>query len=369
MGYILKIGHLSLATLAGCAFFIPHSVLGDSTGTIDANVSVPSVNVAIPAVEKPKGAVTVKVYAEWFYDMTDQVDKESGFDLTRSYFGYKHEFSDMISGNVNLDVGRSNEIVSAVYDSTKKTVTTTTDTRYKAFLKTAALKFQDILPLTTVEAGMVGTNQFSVQEKFWGYRYVYKTFVDQNGYGEPADLGAKVSVKLTDYLGLNAELLNGDGFRKPQDANGYYKMSGSLDLKLPMGITATVYYDNLPMRKLETQSNILAFVGYEKKDMFRVGGEYDMQITNKGIVDHDLNGLSAFAAYIVNKQLEVFARFDMLQSTDDWNKATDGQTIIAGLQCAPIKGVKVAADYQGFTSAVSGADPQPKFKLNLEYSL
>lgn len=364
MRNIFKIGYFSLSTLAGCTFFLPHSVLGDSTSTV---------NLAAPAVEKPKGSVTVKVYAEWFYDIADKVDKESGFDLTRCYFGYKHDFSDKISGNVNLDVGRSNEVtgVTSVYDTLTRKVATTlaTDTRYKAFLKTAALKFQDILPRTTLEAGMVGTNQFSVQEKFWGYRYVYKTFVDQNGYGEPADLGTKVSVKLTDYLGLNAELLNGEGFKKPQDANGYYKMSGSLDLKLPMGITAAAYYDNLPMRKLETQSNILAFVGYEMKDLFRVGGEYDMQIANKGIVDHDLNGLSAFAAYIVNKQLEVFARFDMLQSASDWNKATDGQTLIAGFQCAPVKGVKVAADYQGFTSAVSGVDPQPKFKLNLEYSL
>jgi hypothetical protein len=220
-----------------------------------------------------------------------------------------------------------------------------------------------------LEAGMVGTNQFSVQEKFWGYRYVYKSFLDQNGYGEAADLGAKVSVKLTDFLGLNAELLNGEGFRRPQDANGYYKMSGSLDLKLPMGITATAYYDNLPMRKLEAQSNIVGFVGYEMKGLFRAGGEYDMQIANKGVVDHDLSGMSVFAAYIITKEVEVFARFDMLQSTDDWNKATDGQTIIAGVHCAPVKGVKLAVDYQGFTSAVSGADPQPKVKVNLEYSL
>ena len=65
--------------------------------------------------------------------------------------------------------------------------------------------------------------------------------------------------------------------------------------------------------------------------MFRAGGEYDMQIANKGTVDHDLSGLSAFAAYIVSKEVEVFARFDMLQSTKDWNKTTDGQILIGGI--------------------------------------
>jgi len=354
-------------------------VLGLSAGMAFADstsVEQPpaEVKAAPPAPEKPKGAVSIKVFAEWFYDITDGVDKESGFDLTRAYLGYKHDFADNISANVTLDVGRSNEVISvtAVYDTLTRrvTTTTTTDTRYKAFLKTAGLKYQNILPLTTLEAGIVGTNLFSVPEKFWGYRYVYKSFMDQNGYGASADLGAKVSVKAADFLTVNAEVLNGEGFTKPQDARGFYKASGSVDVKLPMGLCVTGYYDYLPLREpLAATSVIAGFVGYEMKDMFRVGAEGDMLMAKNGVDTLNLTGISAYGAYIVNKQIEVFARFDMLSSENDWNVATDGQTIVAGVHFSPVKGVKLAADYQGFTSSVSGTDPQPKVKVNLEYSL
>ena len=349
------------------------TALGPKTWADSTAVAEPAtteVKMSAPLPEKPKGSVTFKVFAEWYDDFSKGTDKESGFDMTRAYLGYKYDFTEYLSSTVILDAGRSNEIVSAVYDTTARRVNTTTDARYKAFLKIASVKYVELVPRTTLEAGLVGSNQFSTQEKFWGYRYVYKSLMDQNGYGAAADLGAKVNVKLSDVLGLSVEALNGDGFTKPQDVHGFYKLSGALDLKLPMGLSGYGYYDWSPQRGLEAQSNIAGFLGYEMKEMFRVGAELDYQIANKGVDSNDLTGISAYAAYYVTKQLEVFARFDLLQSKDDWNIAgTDGQTLIGGIQYTPAKGFKLAADYQGFTPAASGTDPQPKFKVNLEFSL
>lgn len=343
----------------------------DSTKTApDAAASTPS-----PAPAKPKGSAIVKVYAEWFYDFSNNVTKTSGFDLTRAYLGYKQDFSDNVSGNVTVDAGRILPVtaVTPKTDTATKAVTsvgTGVDSRYDAFLKTAALTWKNIVPMTTVDMGQVGTNAFATQESFWAYRFVYPVFMDKNGFANSADLGAKLTVKPIDMLALHAELLNGEGYKAPQDAQGDYRSSVSADLSLPVGVKAMAYYDYMPVKNLEAVSTVSGFLGYEMKDMFRLGGEYDMQMSKGGIKDHDLSGFSVYGYYIIVKDVQVFARFDMLSSNDDWNKKSgDGNTIIGGLKYSPAKGVDVAADVQTFQSAADGADAQTMAKLNLQYAL
>ena len=347
----------------------------DSTKTAsDAAASAPAE--AKPAPEKPKGSAIIKVYGEWFNDFSSNVTKTSGFDLTRAYLGYKQDFSDNVSGNVTVDVGRLfpvTAVTSKTDTATKavKSVTTGTDTRYDAFLKTAALTWKNIAPMTTVEMGQVGTNAFATQESFWAYRFVYPVFMDKNGFANSADLGAKLTVKPIDMLALHAELLNGEGYKAPQDAQGDYRSSVSADLSLPVGVKAMAYYDYMPNKNLEATSTVSGFLGYEMKDMFRLGGEYDMQISKGGTKDHDLSGFSVYGYYIIVKDVQIFGRFDMLSSNNDWNKVAggDGNTIIGGLKYSPAKGVDVAADVQSFQSAADGVDAQTMAKLNIQYAL
>ena len=47
---------------------------------------------------------------------------------------------------------------------------------------------------------MIGNKQFKYQEKVWGYRYVYKTFQDENKFGSSADIGANGEFKLSNNL-------------------------------------------------------------------------------------------------------------------------------------------------------------------------
>lgn len=323
------------------------------------------------ADDAPKGTPVLKVYSNLFYDFTDGAVKTSGFDLTRAYLGYKQEFNDRISGEMKLDVGRENYVTSVSFDTATQKVTPKTDARYNAFLKTAGLTWKNVLPMTTLQAGLIGTNMFDAIETFWQNRFVFPIFMDQNGFGSSADLGAKVAVKASDMLTLNAELLNGEGYKAAQDATADYKVSLSANLKLPMGLMAVAYLDEMPVHNAETQRTYSLFLAYEMKDMFRIGGEYDYQAAHSGANDHDLNGFSANAAYIVSKQISVFARFDDLMSKDDWNRTAtgDGTRIIAGVGYDPVKGVKLAADIQSYQPAASTAKAQTLAVLNLQYAL
>jgi len=333
----------------------------------DAAAPAPAVAAPAPSTDTPKGSAIIKVYSDLFYDFTDGATKTSGFDLTRAYLGYKEDFNDQLSGDVKFDVGRENFVTSVAGSATA--VTTKTDARYNAFLKTAGLKWKNIVPMTTVEMGLVGTNMFDAIESFWQNRFVFPTFMDQNGFGSSADLGAKVAVKPIDILTLKAELLNGEGYKAAQDINGDYKGTFSAELKLPVGVQAVAYLDEMPVHGVETQMTYSGFLAYEMKDMFRIGAEYDYQVAAAGVKDHDWSGFSGNAAYTITKGVYLFARFDDLMSKSDWDKASkDGTRIIAGLDFDPVKNVKIAADFQGFQPAADGANYQPMGLINIQYA-
>ena len=55
---------------------------------------------------KPNGKVHFKVFWNYHYDFSSNVEKISAFELTRSYFGYKYAFSEKISSKITLDVAK-----------------------------------------------------------------------------------------------------------------------------------------------------------------------------------------------------------------------------------------------------------------------
>ena len=61
---------------------------------------------------------------------------------------------------------------------------------------------------------MIGNKQFKYQESIWGYRYMYKTFQDENKFGSSADLGVNGEIKVTENLKINLFVLNGEGYKK-----------------------------------------------------------------------------------------------------------------------------------------------------------
>ncbi|MDO9137639.1 MAG: hypothetical protein Q7U21_07425, partial [Lutibacter sp.] len=92
-------------------------------------------------------------------------------------------------------------------------------------------------------------------------------------------------------------------------------------------------------------------------------------------VDHELDGLSFYATYVINKKFEIFGRFDQLSSntlsgeTFAWNDENDGNQIITGIQYAPVKGLKFSLNYQNFSFDNSTLDAKSLVFLNAEFKL
>jgi len=329
-------------------------------------IAVISTSAQEKAEFKPSGKASGKVFFNYHYDITNGTQKESSFEIQRAYFGYKYHISKDFTASVTFDVGQNEG-----------------GSDYTAYLKKAQLDWK-MSPVVKLSLGMIGLEQFSDQESFWGYRYIMKSFNDQYGFGSSADLGVKANIKITDKLHANAFIINGEGYKKIQDEDGKQKIGADLVFK-NKGLIAKFYadantttvVDNGGNEKDVTVSALAAFVGYQFCDHFKMGAEYNKLINgskySKAAEDHDLDGLSVYSTYIVNKKVEVFGRYDYLTSnklngeTEKWNSLKNGSAITTGVQYAPAKGVKMALNYQGFMHKDTSIEDKSLLFVNFEF--
>ncbi len=316
----------------------------------------------------PSGKAFAKVFWNYHYDMTPDINSASAFELKRSYLGYSYNLSEAFSTKITLDVGKDD------------------GSAYTAFLKTAQLDWKIVKPIK-LSLGLIGMKQFNDQEKLWGYRYMYKSFQDEHGFGSSADLGVNAEIKLYKSLKINLLATNGGGYKKLQDDYGMHRIGANLVAQPVKGLTFKVYYDIMPgkydvygndsiIADTSTISNLAFFAGYKTKKI-RIGAEYNMLSNGKKYSspaeNHNLSGISVYATYVINKKFEIFGRFDQLTSnklsgaTDNWNNSKDGNAIIGGVQYAPVKGVKMALNYQGWMYSDSSKDDEPIVYINFEY--
>jgi len=314
----------------------------------------------------PSGKATGKVFFNYHYDMTDGAEQESSFEIKRAYFGYNYNISKGLKASITLDVGKNDG-----------------GSDYTAYLKKAQLEWK-ASSVVKVSLGMISTIQFKEQEKFWGYRYIMKSFNDQYGLGSSADMGIKANFKLSDAFSANAFVINGEGYKKVQDEDGKQKVGASLVYQ-NKGLIAKIYTDANSAKVVTedgseedvTVAALATFVGYKFSDKFRLAAEYNQLINgikySEVAEDYDLEGLSVYSTYTFDKEWEVFGRYDFLTSntlkgeTEKWNIAKNGSAITAGIQYAPVKNVKMAFNYQGFNFKKSDTDNKSLLYVNLEF--
>ena len=289
-------------------------------------------------VEEPKGKAIVQVFGN-FHSGFGAENDDRGFELERSYLGYEYKLGNGLSVKGVMDIGKSNDV---------------SDYQRIAYIKNAMVSWKK--GNFTLNGGLISTTQFNFQEKFWGYRYIMKSFQDMYKFGNSADLGISVSYKFADWLSADAIIVNGEGYKKIQKNDG---------LNYGFGVTLTPVdgfhvrlYGGLNESGQEGKEdvvNMAAFAGY-KCDEFTVGAEYNYMQNASNKDGADQYGYSAFASVRVSKNTEMFARFDEVYSKNDWNIAKDEQVAIVGAQFKLGKYVKIAPNFRMSMPKADGAD-------------
>ena len=288
--------------------------------------------------EEPKGKAIVQVFGNFHSGFGTEND-DRGFELERSYLGYEYKLSKGLSVKGVMDIGKSNDV---------------SDYQRIAYIKNAMVSWKT--SNLTLNGGLISTTQFNFQEKFWGYRYIMKSFQDQYKFGNSADLGISATYKFTNWLSADAIIVNGEGYKKIQKNDGLNYGLGTtltpakgLQIRLYGGVNESSEQDK------KNIVNMAAFIGY-KNDKFTIGAEYNKMWNASYKEGQDQYGYSVFASAKLNKKTDVYARLDDLCSKDDWNEAKDEQNTILGAQFKLGKYVKIAPNFRMSMPKADGAD-------------
>lgn len=278
--------------------------------------------------EEPKGKAIVSVFANFNMAMQNGISK-CGFQLDRSYVGYQYKLGNGLELKAVLDIGKPSSV---------------DDYHYVAYIKNAQVSWKH--KGLTLTGGMISTTQFNMQEKFWGYRYIYKSFQDQYKFGSSADLGLSVAYKFADWVSADVIMTNGEGYKKIQGDLGFQYGLGltftpveGLSLRLYGGLN-----DATEAEKVNVY-NYAAFVGYKNK-VFSLGGEFAMMQNSGNVKSRNQLGCSVYGSVKAHKIVDVYARWDMLTSNNEWNATKDEMVVIAGAQVKLGKYVKIAPNFR-----------------------
>lgn len=278
--------------------------------------------------EMPKGKAIVQVFGNFHAGFGKEND-DRGYELERSYLGYEYNFGKGLSAKAVMDVGKSSDVG---------------DYQRIAYIKNAMVSWKTAK--LTLNGGLISTTQFNFQEKFWGYRYIMKSFQDEYKFGSSADLGLSAAYEFADWISADAIIVNGEGYKKIQSNEG---LSYGLGVTLTpvSGLQVRLYggWNESGEDGKKDVANLAAFAGY-KHERFTLGAEYSQMWNASNQNDADQYGYSVFASVKLAKDTDLYARYDELCSKNDWNKVKDEQAAILGVQFKLGKYVKIAPNFR-----------------------
>lgn len=263
----------------------------------------------------------------------------SGFNLERTYLGTTFVLSETLSGRVRFDVGSTNLAGS--------------DLEMVAYVKNAEIKWKE--DNFTLNAGMISTIQFAAQEKFWGYRYLLKSFQDEYKFGSSADLGVSAAYKFSDMLTIDATVINGEGYKKVNKDDAF-RYGGGFHFTPIEPLLIRAYYDRYDVASGAVeiaQENVSLFVGLSQEP-FSIGAEYNILYNASKVSGNDLYGYSVYSTVQLPKDFEVYMRWDYMYSRNDYHIAKDGQLGVLGLQYSVSKYVQLSPNFRLWQPASGG---------------
>ena len=298
-----------------------------------------------------------KISGVTYFDFS-ATDTKSAFNFERQYFGYGGEVSDKVSYKILFDVGRTN--LGTTLDKKGKEISE--DTRLVAFLKKAQVNYES--SFGKFNFGLIGMNTYGVQESNWGYRFIEKSAIDKYGFSATADIGVGFSRSLIDNLNLSLLFVNGEGYKKPQ-GDDYHKISfnatyGEGNLNKNDGYNAGLVYTT-ESTNTDPTTMVSVFGGFAGMGL-RLGGEYDM--LTKGSVESNI--ISVSANYTVRDNIDIFARYDMVDDNDNADK--NGKNyLVTGIVLACDGGISVAPNLRMVNYENTDNDFEMEYKVNFQF--
>ena len=233
-----------------------------------------------------------------------------GFELSTALFGYYSEISNNISVKLIYDVTRTTSDISVVDSSgTPMNVFYFEGSNYTAFLKQAEINWEFSKGYELSVGQLLNQQYLTVQDKFWGYRFVAVSLQEMYRLGNPADFGIRFTRSFTKKIAVSIGSLNGEGPFRKQDTNSDLLFFINTEYR-PENFILKWYLD---YNMIDVLHNSF-FVAY-KKNRYRIGVEYARIDSSDYTIT--ANATEAFAMYSSMpffKNVDFFSRADFLKN-------------------------------------------------------
>lgn len=319
---------------------------------------------------KPTGRVIARGFLDYSMGVGN-AEHVRGFNINRALLGYNYKFAPTWQAQVVFD--------GAAYRSS---VAGTDAYAVNGYIRNAFVNWKD--KGFNLNFGLLGLLEYSLQEVYWGLRYVEKSYQDLNSMGPSVDLGATLEYAFTPMLSADISFTNGQGVRKIQKSTSaryalgatarpvkglvlrvygdVFNESESLRDKLPEGVTGIDY---------KNKYTAALFAGYQNKKV-SLGAEYN-HLYNHGFIDKkDYYGYSFYSSVKLAPKYVVYGRYDLTESSqadnypDNWNKL-DGQLTILGFEYQLAKQLKISPNIRNLNPARGKSEQY--FYINIDVNL
>ena len=295
----------------------------------------------------PKQKVFGNVFTGFYYNAFS-TDQKAGFELSSALLGYSNQLSEKVTAKIVFDFSYTTSGIS-VCDSnnTYLDVSYTEGSKHTAFLKMAEINYSLNKYLDFKVGQLKNTQYLTFIDDFWGYRYIYTTFQEAYRFGNPADFGAQLDIKVDNILN-SISVVNGDGPWRNQDEHGLFLFSNNFQIELIEGLTLKLYLDYCKPESdtlKKTKSAISGFVGYEN-NFFHVGAEYNYINNYSFDEENDFYGTSVYGGIKVHDNTDIIARWDYIDKSAIRER---GNYFILGYQWQPIKNYFISVNTRYYT--------------------
>lgn len=287
-----------------------------------------------------------RIYTGFYHSFNNEVTPQTGFDFTTGIFGYTHKLSDKVKATLLYDVTRTTNIRTITASSGDTIILDYFEgSKYTAFLKMAQIDWQITDKLGLSVGQLLNQQYLTVQDKWWGFRYIRVTFQEAYRYGMPADFGARINYEPIENLSISLSAVNGEGPFRYQDENSNFLFSTNIEYYPVKNLLIKVYIDNesssMDNNEIKNKNIVSGFIGYKTKKIM-LGLETNSIINKDYINDNNFEGFSLYSSYALSQKFTVLGRLDY------GNFATTDNSFyaIGGFQYKPEKNFFTAITYR-----------------------
>ncbi|MGQ9848348.1 MAG: hypothetical protein ACUVQP_12730 [Bacteroidales bacterium] len=174
----------------------------------------------INSIKPIKPIVFGSIYPGFVTTLSNKSKPFYAFEMNTALVGFKTDIAHKVNATLIYDVTKTTgDITVTDSNGTTQNVSFFKGSDFTAFLKQAEISWNPTKYIELSIGQLLNEQYLTVQDKFWGYRYVAFTFQEQYKYGYQADFGFRFAF-VNEKLRISANILNGEGPLYKQDDNG-----------------------------------------------------------------------------------------------------------------------------------------------------